>query len=356
MKFSTHIFKKILKRVRNPFRRLKIYIKHHLGWLGVPTIIAYEGYGNSSEVNMTGMVLEDKGLDKPKAGQSKWKNFLAALKRFSGDDIPGIQVKVSFKGESRVTETDEFGLFSVKFRNLNLKAGDKHSYQAELTDEIEKGQPKVVANAEVFVPSPKASYGVVSDIDDTILVSYASRTLKKLWIVLFKNALTRKSFEGFADLYQSLSAKGKEKNPVFYLSNSEWNLFDLLRDFREHNHFPRGPFLLRPMKSGGFKLFFTGKAKEQHKLEKIALLFTIYPDMRFVLVGDSGQHDPLVYTEMARKRPERIKAIFIRRISPGMNRKKLESLRQEMADLGIDMYLFDNTEEAREHARETGLL
>lgn len=356
MYFSAKIFKKVINRIRNPFRKIRIIVKHKLGWLDIPKIVACEGLGNQNEVNLTGMVIENKGLKKPEPGHSIWYNLLATIKRFSGDEIPGVKVKVLFEGEYKIAETDEFGIFSVKFRNLNLDTVKRYYFKAQLLDKLKPEQDETEATGELFIPDPNAEFGIVSDIDDTILVSHASRKLKKLWLVLFKNALTRKSFKGFPEFFQLLHKNKKVRNPIFYLSNSEWNLYDLLLDFRKHNNFPPGPLLLRPLKRDAFKLLFSSKTKKRHKLDKIAILLKLFPQMKFVFVGDSGQHDPRIYCEMARKKPERIRTIYIRRIRPGMRIKKLAKLQTEMNKMGIDMFIFTDSGEAKEHASTMGLI
>ncbi len=356
MHFFNKFYSKIAKRIHNPFRKFKIYVKHRLGWLDAPQIIAYEGFGNQNEVHLTGMVIENKGLEKPEPDHTIWENLLATIKRFSGDEIPGVRVKVSFNGENKITETDEFGIFSVKFRNLNLDTEKTYQYSTEILDRLKPDQPLIKAGSKIFIPSGKAKYCVVSDIDDTILVSHASSSLKKLWIILFRNALTRKSFGGVSDFYQRLHQKNGSRNPFFYLSNSEWNLYDLLMDFREYHEFPRGPLLLRPVKRGGLKLLFSGKARQKHKLDKIAMLYKLYPGLKFIFIGDSGQHDAKIYSEMAKKIPAQVAGIFIRLIRPGFKIRELESVKKEMDNLAVDMKYFENSKEATKHAQKTGLI
>src|SRR5690606_12756889 len=78
--------------------------------------------------------------------------------------------------------------------------------------------------AELLIPPTSAAYGVISDIDDTILHTGVTSFLK--WRVLknslFRNAYDRISFEGSPQLFRALhlGKDGYGKNPIFYLSNS----------------------------------------------------------------------------------------------------------------------------------------
>ena len=88
--------KPIVKGAYKPFKRLKLYIKQKLGWLDIPKILPYKGYGNEKEIFIQGMVIEDKGLSKPHDRQQFWHNRLAIIKRFSSDEIAGVKVKATF--------------------------------------------------------------------------------------------------------------------------------------------------------------------------------------------------------------------------------------------------------------------
>jgi hypothetical protein len=41
-----------------------------------------------------------------------------------------------------------------------------------------------------------------------------------------------------------------------------------------------------------------------------------FPDVRWLLVGDDGQHDPEIYAEFAASYPQNVAAVAIRRLSP----------------------------------------
>jgi len=228
------IFKPILKGVKKPFKLFKIYLKQKAGWLGTPRILAYRGFGNDKHVYIRGMVIEDKGLEKPVDKQHVWRNILAMIKRFSSDQIPGVKVEATFLGMKTVAETDELGFFSFYFHVQDISAAilkrDWHTVEFSLLDEIVENQPLITAKGEVRIVSPNEKRVIVSDIDDTVLVSHSTTTFQKLRLMLFKNAIMRVPFKGVASFYCALE-RGVEKDafhPFFYVSSSEWNLYDLL--------------------------------------------------------------------------------------------------------------------------------
>ena len=131
-------FKPFIKGIRKPFKVLKVFLKQKAGWLDVPKILPYRGYGNETDVFIEGMVIEDKGLSKPKGKHRFWTNILATIKRFSGDEIPGVALKATFLGEIQTVETDEWGFFSFHFQFENkqedLLTKEWHSIHFELLD------------------------------------------------------------------------------------------------------------------------------------------------------------------------------------------------------------------------------
>jgi phosphatidate phosphatase APP1 len=361
MPVITKTFRHILHRAKSPFRRIRLWIKKRLGWLGVPTIEPYMGFSNGCDVYITGNVMEDKGLDKPRPGQNLRVNMLAMFKRYVSDEISGVRIKVTFRGQSDVVETDELGLFHCFFKlrdNLTPGLYFENVYY-ELLDEVVVNQGEIKATGRVLVVSGKAPLGVISDIDDTIMVSHSTDTLKKLKLMLFKNAHTRVPFEGVAAFYRALQKgrAGQEgPKPVFYVSSSEWNLYDLLVDFFEFRGIPAGPLLLQELEHSIFHFWKSGNGNHEHKQEKIRFLFSFFPNLDFVLIGDSGQRDPDIYLQAAIEHPGRVKAVYIRCIGKAYKNKQSMEIAAEMKKRNIPMLLIDNTEEAALHALRNGYI
>lgn len=347
---------------KNPFKKLMLKLKHRLGWLGVPSIMPFRGFGSyeTGEVFITGMLSEDKGLEKPETSNSSWQNLLATLKRYSGDQIPGAKVEVQFNDNKEILLTEETGLFKTSFQFLPQRDGQASewvNYKVILRDDL-TGEDKIFSSTgEILIPGLDADFGVISDIDDTIIVSHSTRLLRKLQLLLTRNSRTRKPFPGVEEFYHALhkGEKGESKNPFFYISSSEWNLYDLIEDFCTFNNFPKGVFLLREFNSGLVNLWKQGGRNHEHKFEKINNIFKSYPTMSFVLVGDNGQHDPEIYSRIAHRFPGRVKAIYIRTI----RKQKDERMLKIMADLEkieVQIVFTPDTINAAQHAQSNKLI
>ena len=137
---------------------------------------------------------------------------------------------------------------------------------------------------------PSARFGIISDIDDTILQSSITDWKVAAQLTFLGNARTRKPLLGVAKLYAALQAA---TNPLFYVSSSPWNLYDLLDDFLELNAIPAGPIFLRDIGTDTGKFIKT--PGHGHKLERARSLIARNPQLRWVLLGDSGQADAELY-------------------------------------------------------------
>jgi phosphatidate phosphatase APP1 len=204
------------------------------------------------------------------------------------------------------------------------------------------------ATASILVPATTATFGVVSDMDDTVLQSEVTSFLRAARMVLLENALTRLPFPGVAAFYRALErgATRAEANPIFYVSSSPWNLYDVIDGFLEAQRIPTGPLLLRD--------WDFGRLTERHRVHKsavIAEIFDTYPALPFLLVGDSGQEDPEIYTDLVRRHPGRVKAVYIRNVSPNADRtERIQALAREVRDAGSTLVLADDTLAAAKHA------
>jgi phosphatidate phosphatase APP1 len=356
------IFKPIFKGVRKPFKLLKVYLKQKAGWLGVPKILPYRGFGDTTHVYIKGMVIEDKGLSKPADKQKVWKNILAMVKRFSSDEIPGVKLRAEFHGMSAVAETDDWGFFSFYFNVSHvpddIKKRDWHEVHFTLLDEIVEGQPRVTAVGEVRIVSAQEKRIIVSDIDDTVLISHSTTILPKLRLMLFRNALTRAPFKGVSAFYSALEkGQGSDANvPFFYVSSSEWNLYDLLYDFFNHNNIPRGVFMLRKLEHNILKFWKSGQGDHEHKYDKIRFLLDLYENHSFILIGDSGQKDPKIYNRLAQDYPGRIETIYIRKIGSKPAAYDLQHLNEKLEKVTTEYLQIDNTFEAATHALNKGYI
>ena len=170
----------------------------------------------------------------------------------------------------------------------------------------------------VLVPSAAAKFGIISDIDDTVISSNVGNKLKMILTVILSNEHTRKPFEGVAGFYRALQlgVNEGEDNPIFYVSNSAWNLYTALLEFLRLQKIPLGPLLLRDF--GDHMLF--SQVPESHKRSNIKNILDAFPHLPFVLIGDSGERDREIYREIVQEYPTRIRVVYIRSINNHPNR------------------------------------
>lgn len=301
-------------------------------------ILPYLGYGTPQKLTVRGRVLEDEGFTATGDADSRWRNLIHFWKRLESDEVPGARVRARCGRAGAEALTDREGYFRLEFAT-RAKAG-WNPVELELAD-----NPRVKAKAGVLVPSREARFGVISDIDDTIVASNVTNKLRMIFTVALTNARTRKPFPGVAALYRALHA---QRNPVFYVSKSPWNLYAPLIEYLEIQGLPLGPLLLRD---------FGWRAEKEHKEKSIEDILRTYPKLRFVLIGDSGEKDPEIYAGVVRRHPERIRAIYIRSVNPDPGRiGAIEALIKEVAKTGCQLVLAPEAEPAAAHAAAEGLI
>lgn len=227
--------------------------------------------------------------------------------------------------------------------------------ELELLEPLREEWGEVKSRGRILVPPPEAEHAVVSDIDDTILVTGATTLVRHVKTVLLNSARSRTAFTGVPAFYRAL-ARGRgirPVHPIFYVSSSPWNLYGLFESFMEHHDIPTGPIFLKDFGLEPGRWFKSGHGT--HKVGWIERLLETYPELRFVLIGDSGQKDPEIYLEVVEKHPDRIAAVYLRDVSRTRH-STVEGLTEEMRGHGVDAVLAEDTYEAAKNAAERGLI
>lgn len=321
-------------------------------------IVTYRTYGTLNELYVKGRVLEEKVLIKSEGKDTLWKNVLNMYQRFESDEVPGAELMVIFQGkETRVT-TDREGYFVLRLQAKKPIHWEDiwHEIDIELVNAPIPFKNGLKTTAEVLVPPHDAEYGIISDIDDTIVETKATNLLAMSRNTFFHNAHSRLPFAGVSQFYKALQLgrNGKRNNPFFYVSSSPWNLYDLLVDFMDLNEIPPGPLLLRDF---GFDSAKAGSSDHMgHKFTEISNILKAYPSLNFVLIGDSGQEDPRIYREVVRQFPGRILAVYIRDVQLAEREKIALDISKELEEDKVTMLVVDNTIEAAEHASRIQLI
>jgi len=322
--------------------------------------MVYRGYGSPTRVYIIGHVIRDRLVYEMSARDNFFKNFRGILSRYINQPIAGLQIKVGFMGKEKMVKTNRNGYFEAVFDfDPPLTQSGWHPFHCEVIDPPAHSGNAMKKEGEVHLIDDQVDFGIISDIDDTVLVSKATTILPKLFLMVSKNSKTRLPFEGVAGFYQALRSGNngsKGQNPLFYVSSSEWNLYDFLVDFFHIQDIPKGPFLLQQLKTNLFQLVRSGGGTHNHKMEKILHLMELFEDLKFVLIGDSGQRDAELYARVAQIHPDRILAIYIRDVTGKKKDEWVKSISQELHSLSIDMVLVKDTQHAAQHAMENDFI
>ncbi len=318
----------------------------------------YRAYGTPDLFRLLTRVLRDPGDLSADADQSTLDNLRDMIARFESDEIPGIEIEATFGDATAQGISDEEGYAAVHLVPAPLDRSREWHPVTLRTRNVDGGEPDKQAEqiVDVLVPHPRAEFGVISDIDDTVLQTDATSLVRMIRTTLTGNVHTRLAFEHVDELYAALrkAAPGDARNPFFYLSSSPWNLYDFIRDFLDLNGLPRGPILLRDLGLDQTKMLKTPHS--EHKSEHLRAILTTYPDLPFVLIGDSGQHDPEIYADAAREHPGRIKAVVIRDVSDDVRDEEVRKHAQELRAMDVPLVFCADSRDAFALLREEGVL
>lgn len=339
------------------FDRSRFTLKRRFGLLEPFEIVCYRGHGTRRRLYLGGRVLERSGVNRAGQEHTTWENLKSMVRRFASDEVAGARVRGSVQGafgELRSEAVaDEEGFFDLAFELPEPLGGETawHPVEVELLSPDSPGGGVVRATGRVLVPGG-AEFGVVSDLDDTVVRSNATSVLRMAWVVLSSNAHTRLPFEGVAEFYGALErgSGASARNPLFYVSSSPWNIYDVLEDFLDVHGVPAGPLFLKD-----WSPTVLGKHRD-HKLGMIRTLLRTYPALPFVLIGDSGQQDPEIYAQTVREHPGRIRAVYIRDVTAREREAEVRAIAAETRLLGTEMVLARATAAAAEHAAKNGLI
>jgi phosphatidate phosphatase APP1 len=319
-------------------------------------ILAYRGYGNPTRTHVYGRVLEKRGVSASTDSDSTVRNLLNTLRRAESDPLPFATVKAKYATVAAEMKADDEGFFGgwMDVDPPVLADAEWQEYDVELVSPQVAG-PAVKGTGEVLVPPPSARFGIISDIDDTVIQSRVSNFLLAARTVMLGNARTRLPFPGVAAFYQALrhGFTGDEQNPVFYVSSSPWNIYDVICEFMDLQQIPRGPLLLRDWDVGLGAL--SSDRHFNHKGVSIRNIMQLYPGMQFILIGDTSQHDPEIYEQIVREFPTRVKAIYIRDVTASAQRSaSVKKLADQILAAGSTLVLAEDTLGAARHAAEQG--
>jgi phosphatidate phosphatase APP1 len=217
---------------------------------------------------------------------------------------------------------------------------------------------RVEARADVIIPLEQCRYVVISDIDDTVMETGVGNKIQMVWRLFVERAHSRLAFPGVAALYQAFhqGCSGQEGNPILYVSRAPWGIYNILDEFFKFHRIPVGPVLFLREWGVSWKSPLPRKAAD-HKHDLIRKMLALYHDLPFVLIGDSGQHDPEVYRDIVDEHPGRVLAVYIRNVSRNpLRMSEIESLAKAVSAAGSSLVLATNSVAMAEHAAGLGLI
>ncbi|ANY82879.1 hypothetical protein BB934_32130 (plasmid) [Microvirga ossetica] len=315
----------------------------------------YRGYGSRFEVFLIGRVFRQS---RPPS-ETRRDNLLADLRdigrRIARRAVPNAGGTARFYGTEEPFTTDKDGYFRVHLSPPLPPPLDRLWHTMDLALE----QPQVVqAQAQIFIPPASCRYVVISDIDDTIMYTGVANRLRMLWRLFVEDAQSRVAFPGAGALYRALHAgiSGHQQNPMLYVSRAPWGIYEVLEEFFDLHGIPIGPILFLREWGVSWKSPLPRKA-EDHKRELIHNMLALYSELPFVLIGDSGQHDPEIYRQIVDEHPGRVLAVYIRNVSRDRKRiKEIEDLAKVVAGAGSSLVLAADSMAMAEHAVSLGLV
>jgi phosphatidate phosphatase APP1 len=320
------------------------------------SIKLYNGYGNSNNCVVYGHAFSLCPMPRKNYRNFFLFNSLALLRMFMVKLKGGATVKLFFEDMEYETETEKDGFFKFQWQpKSSLTAG---TYQAKVVLIKKRTKNKVVATAaaDVIVPS-STSFAFISDIDDTFLISHSSNLRKRIFVLLTENARSRRPFEGAVKHYRLLHGiddDDKANNAFFYVSSSEWNLYDYIKEFVKEKQLPEGVFLLNQIKTFS-KLFATGQGNHNGKFTRIVKIIEMYPKQKFVLLGDDSQKDIDIYSAVVEYFPNSISCVYIRRVRTP-EKPHVREKQKDIEKAGVVFLYFAHSEEAILHSRSAGFI
>lgn len=314
----------------------------------------YRGYVNDEELIVSGHVFQSWAPDKYSLDNKGIRHAVAIIHMFRIKPYPNVEVTLRFKDETVTTKTldDGFFRFALPFNKLLESGWHPYEVSCKIYDF------GIVNCGELLKPYP-SKLGIISDIDDTFLISYSNNFFKKLYVLLLRNINKRKIYDDVVEHYKALSRAGQSSdvasNSFFYVSSSEWNLYEFIDRFALLHELPKAVIKLKDIKAGISDFLFTGRGNHDHKFVKIKDIISFYPKLEYVLLGDDSQHDPYIYERICKTFPKNVKAVYIRQTSH-KQKTEVEQVLSNIETLHVETCYFEYSSKAIAHSKANGII
>lgn len=313
----------------------------------------YRGYGSRTEIFVIGRVFRQASA--PRSALTVRRMLHDIGRRIARRAVPDAPLTARFHGCEQRIHTDGDGYFRVHLRLPAPVPDGREWHEVALTLEA----PDVVeATARVYIPPERCRFVVISDIDDTVMVTGVANVFGMMWRLFVQGANSRTAFPGVTAFYRALhdGIGGDERNPMLYVSRAPWGIYDVLDEFFRRHGIPAGPVLF--LREWGMRWSSPLPRKAlDHKRMLIDHMLDVYRDLPVVLIGDSGQHDPEVYRRIVAEHGDRVLAVYIRNVSKDAGRAdEIAAMAEEAVAHGSSLLLAADSIAMAEHAADLGLI
>jgi len=327
------------EKVYDAFHR---FLARITGRLGKPMAAEiYYAIRHPEAVSVKGRVLLVRKWRHPHVDDHPLVNFFQILLRWATPERPFSLVRVSAGGAPVEKRADREGYFEI-----DLPDAEVHS--TEVYIELPESEVSTPSHWEITGSGVGARCLIISDIDDTVLVTHVAKILRMLATTFFGNALTRQLFPGTVALYEALrrgpDAAADHNNAIAYVTSSPFNLHGLLYLIFKENGLPPGAFFMTDW--GISEGRWLTRSHRDHKLDSIRQVLGWYPGTPVILIGDSSQHDTSIYIETALDHPGAIRQILIRDVSDESRIGLLQSEVARLENSGTRFSFFKDSAEA----------
>ena len=316
----------------------------------------YRGYGTIDEIYLMGRVFRQPTLGSGLPRGTVVRELSDILRRLTRWGLGDVSIRATLDGATGEFVTDRDGYFHIDLPLAGRGSSEPGWHAVDLA--VTRDGQTVHEEGLVYLAPPSARQVVVSDIDDTVMFTGVANRARMLWNLFVRSAESRVAFPGVAALYRGFheGPGGDEGNPMLYVSRAPWSIYEVLEAFFRLQKIPDGPILF--LREWGLTLQRPlPRRAEDHKHDLIEGMLRRYSELPFILVGDSGQHDPEVYADLVRRYPGRIRAVYIRDVTGSDARGgQSAALAAETAEAGCPLVLAGDSATMAAHAVEHGFL
>lgn len=271
-------------------------------------LVIYPAYGDAGGAIIEGRVIEAHTSAATDADESWWRNLWRNARLMINSEREHVPVTLQVAGREFMVRTDEEGYFRQVVGGMPMLPPGWHTVQGRTDSTTAAGQL-------LIVPADN-TIGVISDLDDTLLVTEVNSKRALLVNTFLKSPSQRQAVAGAAQYIRAVAARNPQPAmaPVIYLSASPRQLQGNILEFLSHYDFPPGVLLTKRVTNDRTSEPIADQVA--YKSAKLEEIFARLPHVRFVLMGDDGESDPEIYEGMRKKYPLRVEKILIRHVNP----------------------------------------